>query len=287
MGNYYYLISGLPELQLDDQKLKLSLIDFKRELEENLSESDLNVLSYFFMQFDNENLLKYLNDREATLDPLGNLNREDFEEMLLLFRESDQPRHPRIYEYFKYFVPVYLSDTAIFEGMRREDELTSLYYDFALGCKNDFIAEWFRFNLNISNILSALNCLKYNIDRETVIVGTDEISEALRNSNARDFGIAAEFPEVDEIVRIAEESDLYERERKIDLLKWNWLEEKGFFHYFDVEHLFIYLVRLQLLSRWVQLERESGLKVFRDMIEQLQHAFEFPNEFTVQKVAAH
>lgn len=285
MGQYYYLISGLPELQLDDQKLKLTLAEFKAELKEHLSKSDWEVLSYFFMQFDNENLLKVLKNPEAEINHLGNLDEEELRDILMLYKETDAPVYPGNPRYFNAFVPAYLAEEEAIPGMTWGDQLTSLYYDHAIAAKNSFVAEWFQLNLNISNVLTAYTCMKYGYDREASVVGSNEIAEAIRNNNARDFGIAAEFPEVEEVIRIAEETDIYEKERKIDVLKWKWLEEKGFFHYFDVEHLFIYLVRLQMLSRWVKLEKETGLKVFREMINLLQHSFEFPNEFTVKKVA--
>ncbi|MDA3930299.1 MAG: DUF2764 family protein [Prolixibacteraceae bacterium] len=284
MGKYYYLISGLPELQLDDQKLKLSLVEFKTELSENLSASDLTLIGYFFMQFDNANMLKVLENKNAELDQRGNLNSEQLFEILAQFDETDEPNHPLIYPYFKKIIPAYQAEQALYKGMSWEDQMASVYFDYAKECKNEFVSDWYQFNLNITNILAAVNCSKFGFDRKTSIVGSGEIADAIRYSNAKDFDIAHTFPEVDEILSIAEESDIYERERKIDLLKWNWLEEKGFFHYFDVEHLFIYLLRLELLERWVRLEKETGLQVFREMIGALQHSFEFPNEFTIKKV---
>lgn len=286
MGQYYYLISGLPELQLDDQKLKLTLSDFKNELEEQVESWDKDVLRYFFMQYDNDNLLRFLNDAETELDVLGDISRENWQDILLLFKETDEPDHPKLPDYFKQFVPGFLSEQKVIPALSWKDQLVSLYYDFAVQCKNEFVSEWFQFNLNVTNVLTAVSCIKHGYDKEKAIIGSSEVSEAIRTSNSRDFGIAAEFPEVEEVLRIAEESDIYERERKIDLMKWEWLEDKSFFHYFDVEHLFVYLVRLQMLSRWVQLEKETGLTIFREMISQLQNSFEFPNEFTVKKVAS-
>jgi hypothetical protein len=284
MGNYYYLIAGLPELQLDDQKLKISLSDFKTELLENLSASDSKLISYFFMQFDNKNLLSLLANKEAEIDETGNLTKEQLLDIIQQFRESDNPTDKNIYTYFRQFIPDYLIEAPIFPNLSWEDQLTTLFYDFAIKCKNPFISEWYEFNLNISNIIIGTNCRKFGYNREKSIIGTNEVAEAVRKSNAKDFGIKPIFAEVDDVIRIADEPDLFERERKIDILKWNWLEEKGFFHYFDLEHLFVYLVRLELLERWVRLEKETGKRVFREMISQLQHSFEFPNEFTVKRV---
>ncbi len=284
MAKYYYLISGLPELQLDDSKLKISLSDFKNELLENLSDSDLSYIGYFYMQFDNKNLLLLLNNKDAELETLGNLDRDQLLDIILQFKETEEPADKKIYPYFRQFIPAFLADKPVFEHMSWEDQLATLYYNSAISCRNSFISDWFKFNLNVNNIIIAMNCRNFGYRREIMVVGDDDISNAIRTSNAKDFGIKPIFPEIDDVMRLADEPDLFERERKIDLLKWNWLEEKGFFHYFDMEHLFIYLVRLSLLERWVRLEKETGRKVFREMISQLQHSFEFPNEFTINRV---
>ena len=284
MAKYYYLISGLPELQLDDSKLKISLSDFKNELLENLSDSDLSYIGYFYMQFDNKNLLLLLNNKDAELETLGNLDRDQLLDIILQFKETEEPADKKIHPYFRQFIPAFLADKPVFEHMSWEDQLATLYYNSAISCRNSFISDWFKFNLNVNNIIIAMNCRNFGYRREIMVVGDDDISNAIRTSNAKDFGIKPIFPEIDDVMRLADEPDLFERERKIDLLKWNWLEEKGFFHYFDMEHLFIYLVRLSLLERWVRLEKETGRKVFREMISQLQHSFEFPNEFTINRV---
>ena len=284
MAKYYYLISGLPELQLDDSKLKISLLEFKNQLLENLSDSDLSYIGYFYMQFDNKNLLLLLNNKDAELETLGNLDRDQLLDIILQFKETEEPADKKIHPYFRQFIPAFLADKPVFQHMSWEDQLATLYYNSAISCRNSFISDWFKFNLNVNNIIIAMNCRNFGYRRETMVVGDDDISIAIRTSNAKDFGIKPIFPEVDDVMRLADEPDLFERERKIDLLKWNWLEEKGFFHYFDMEHLFIYLVRLSLLERWVRLEKETGRKVFREMISQLQHSFEFPNEFTINRV---
>jgi len=236
------------------------------------------------MQFDNKNLLLLLNNKDAELETLGNLDRDQLLDIILQFKETEEPADKKIYPYFRQFIPAFLADKPVFEHMSWEDQLATLYYNSAISCRNSFISDWFKFNLNVNNIIIAMNCRNFGYRREIMVVGDDDISNAIRTSNAKDFGIKPIFPEIDDVMRLADEPDLFERERKIDLLKWNWLEEKGFFHYFDMEHLFIYLVRLSLLERWVRLEKETGRKVFREMISQLQHSFEFPNEFTINRV---
>ena len=97
MAKYYYLISGLPELQLDDSNLKISLLKFKNQLLENLSDSDLSYIGYFYMQFDNKNLLHLLNNKDAELETLGNLDRDQLLDIILQFKETEEPADKKIY----------------------------------------------------------------------------------------------------------------------------------------------------------------------------------------------
>lgn len=284
MGNYYYLVAGLPELQTDGQKLKHTLIELKEELVKSLSDSDMTMINYFFMQYDNRNVLKLLSDIEADTDERGTISKEEITEFIVNYKKQESDISKKLYSYLKHFITSFISEEPVFTELNWEDQLTTLYYDYAIKCKNEFIASWFEFNLILTNVLVANNCLKYGIDRNKAIIGHSEIIDSIRISNAKDFGISTIFPEIDEMVRIAEEPDFYERERKIEILKWNWLEDKGFFHFFDMEYLFIYLLKVEMLQRWVILAKASGGEIFREMISKLQRSFEFPNEFTLKKI---
>jgi hypothetical protein len=69
-----------------------------------------------------------------------------------------------------------------------------------------------------------------------------------------------------ELMRVAEETDLLMRERRLDVMKWNWLEEETFFRTFDFESVFAYLLRLEMLERWATLDAAAGEKTFRSMV---------------------
>ena len=71
MSQYYYLVSGLPDISPDDAKLSLGYTDYLDELMQSLSRHDAHLLSYFRMDYENRNLLAWLKDKEAPLHPLG------------------------------------------------------------------------------------------------------------------------------------------------------------------------------------------------------------------------
>ena len=70
-----------------------------------------------------------------------------------------------------------------------------------------------------------------------------------------------------------------EKERQIDALRWNWIEEQTFMEPFDINAVFSYLVRTEMLERWAQLDPELGRQRFTEIIENLRGEAKVPEEF--------
>ena len=73
--------------------------------------------------------------------------------------------------------------------------------------------------------------------------------------------------------------ELVEREKKIDLLKWNWMEDAVFFNYFTVERIFVFLLKLEMIGRWISMDKEKGSELFRQIIDKLKDEIQIPAEF--------
>ena len=56
MSKYYYLISGLPNIALDDSKLAYSVCEFRTEIEDMLSSKDKRLIDLFYLKYDIINL---------------------------------------------------------------------------------------------------------------------------------------------------------------------------------------------------------------------------------------
>ena len=147
-----------------------------------------------------------------------------------------------------------------------QDRLSARYFRYAMGSKNAFVSAWYELNLNMANVLTAITCRKHGLDRAEYVVPGNETAELLRTSNARDFGLGESLDYLPELMRVAEETDLLMRERRLDVMKWNWLEEETFFRTFDFESVFAYLLRLEMLERWATLDAAAGEKTFRSMV---------------------
>lgn len=277
MTNYYCLVAGLPDLSLEDGKLNYTVANFKSELYPELSDKDKKLIDLFYLKFDNDNLLKLLKDKEAVTNSEGNYSSDELLALIASVREGDAP--DKKYPLYLYeFIAAYLALPAD-ELYRAEDMLATYYYAYAMNCGNKFVSAWFEFNLNINNVLAALAARKYKLDVAQVVVGKTDVSEMIRTSNARDFGLTEMLEYFEPILRISEIDELVEREKKIDLLKWNWMEDAVFFDYFTVERIFVFLLKLEMIGRWISMDKEKGSELFRQIIDQLKNEVQIPEEF--------
>ena len=278
--NYYYLIAGLPELSLDDSKLGITVREFRELYYPDLSDDDRALLDLIYLSYDNANLLTLLKDKEAVVVEGGLYTSEELLGIIEAARAEETPdcQYPR---YMYDFVAQMESEESAAEAIFPEDHLAQLYYAHAMSQGNAFVERWFAFNLDLNNFLTAITARRYDLDVKSLIVGDNEVAKALRTSNSRDFGLTGVMDGFEEVMRISEIDNLVERERKLDVLKWEWMEENSFFDYFTVEKLFAFLVKIQIIKRWISLDAEAGGEMLRGMIRQLKEEVKVPQEFTI------
>ena len=210
MTNYYCLVTGLPELSLEDGKLSYTVANFKTEIYPELSKSDKKLVDLFYLKYDNQNLLALLKDKEAVVDEsLGNYSADELLGVIASFKEETAP-DKKFPSYFYEFSELYLN-TPEEERFGIEDKLHGFYYHYAMKCGNKFVSDWFELNLNVNNILAAMAARKYKMDVTKVSVGSNFVAEALRSSNARDFGLADDLEYFEQLTRINDTVDLVDR----------------------------------------------------------------------------
>lgn len=279
-NQYYFLVAGLPDITFDANKLPFSVAEFRQMLDETLKSADKELIDKYFLTYDNKNLMAFLADNKAMLAEGGKISAEDFGELLSAIEQETSLKNKSKYPpYFEKFIRMWLDEDAANSNQIWDNVMTQFYMEYGLGVKNKFIAKWFELNLNIGNILSAIYAKKYNMDIKDIIVGDNVVANTLRkNANSRDLGAELELDYLDTLLRIADEPDIYERERRIDKLRWDWLEENTVFDYFNVEYLFAYLCKLEIVERWVTLNAEEGERVFRELIAKLKGDVTMPEE---------
>ena len=57
-----------------------------------------------------------------------------------------------------------------------------------------------------------------------------------------------------------------ESELSLDRLRWERIEALSKGHYFDIDYLITYALKLQLLERWERINSEGGMKVLQTLV---------------------
>ena len=279
MGHYYYLIAGLSDISLDDTKAAVTVESFRTEVYEALDAADRKVMDLLLMETDCRNLISMLRDGNLADDaPVGLMSAARFEELIAGVKAQEAPAGD-VPAFMYRFVEEWQNESWREYAAFAEDRLWSLFYEYAMSCDNALVRRWYEFNLDLNNILAGITARTYGLDMQKVIVGSNATAQALRTSGARDWGLSQELDFFDDVVRLLDEDDLAQRERKTDLLRWQWLEDNTFFNYFTVERLFSYMVRLGMVERWTSLDKERGQQLFRQLIGDLKEQTEVPEEF--------
>ncbi|MDA3884035.1 MAG: DUF2764 family protein [Candidatus Delongbacteria bacterium] len=271
--NYYCLVAGLPNITLDDTKLSYGTTDFLSDMEEYVDKDNYKHFNLFKYKIDNENLFRAMIQHSHDFIEGGVYNQVEIEEAL------EEPIN--VVDYIKEFIIEYHDEE--FDNEVDKKRLTQLYYDFILTNKNEFVREWFEMELNFKNIFSALNCRKYELPVEDELIDFNHVSGAIAKNSSRDFGLSAEYPYIEQLLTIFEIEDLLQREKAIDLIKWNWLDESTFFNYFTIEKLISYYIKLEMIERWIGLDPATGKELFEKFIKDLETGYEFPEEFKGKK----
>ena len=147
-----------------------------------------------------------------------------------------------------------------------ENALFSAYYDECAHSKSRFLRQWADFDRNLRNISAAVVARVTGRSAEQSVVGGDETSQQLKRSSAADFGLRGDVPYLEAVIAaVNDETNLVEKERKIDAIRWNQAEELSTFDYFDINALLAYLVKVNIVARWTRLDDKQG----REMLHRL------------------
>ncbi|MFP4525816.1 MAG: DUF2764 family protein [Bacteroidales bacterium] len=275
---YHCLIAGLPDLFLDETEVSFSMLDFKNNLKYELYDNDYEFVRLLFLPYDNKNLLNYLQENYKDFDKLANFNPE------ILETELDPEERTFVLPQYMYdFVSDYKENKDNRTLKQWENLLTEKYYNHVLSSQNQFIRDWFTFEMNVTNLLTGINCRKFERDPEEELIGDNFVTEAIKRSSAKDFGLEVELNYAGNVIQIAEKENLLTREKNIDQFKWDKINELTLFHYFSIEVVLAYILKLKMIYRWMSLDEKTGREMFERLIDELKDSFEFSKDFIINE----
>jgi hypothetical protein len=267
---YHCFVAGLSDISFDDGKSLTNLVDFRSELAAILHRDDYRLASIIFLPYDNANLIKYMSGKPDMLSNLGNFTAEEFDEQVTRL-DSIIKVDDILPGYMVEVIRAWLASEKTLDMFEAEKLLTEGYFQMATTSGNKFLKSWIEFEFDMNNILVLKNALDLGVDVSQQIIGANPLSEELKTISRRksDFKVPTEPEYAGQIFNIAGESEFLEREIKIDLAKWNWINDLVFFEYFTIDFILGYLVKLSIALRWKSLDPEIGERMLKKLVAEL------------------
>jgi len=246
---YYYLISGLPGISLDESRNLPSFKALTDDILPLLSEEDRASLKLLRTEADLKNLIRHLDKVDRPFDNNGNLSEEELEEAV---RDSSAlpPCMQRIIASRK-------ENRSLQSALAPDDEASAEYFQDLLSSPDPFIQAYSKFEFILRNVLAGLSARKYKMAIESVIVGNDPISDNIKKSGSPDFGLSAEYPWVNKLLSLPAD-DPIESEKRIDQLRFSVMDELSAFDGFGSAIVFVFVLKLRSAERWKSLAPEIG-----------------------------
>ena len=266
---YYYLVAGLREWTLESDTKGFNVREIVDEILAELTKRDREAVKLLYAYYDCENIIAYRSERERH-NELGNLSRQQIEDMLRersygylsanvakvvkYFNETDDEERDEDYV---------INDTF-------EHALFDAYYRDLAESKCSFLKVWGEFDRNLRNISAALAAREAGRAVADVVVGGGEVVEQLKSSSAADFGLRGELQYIDAVISaVSDEKNIVEKERKIDKVREEQAWDIASFDFFNINFILSYLVRVNIIARWMLLLPEAGREMLNRLMRDL------------------
>ena len=138
------------------------------------------------------------------------------------------------------------------------DSLDAEFYRKALASKDRFIAGYFGYDLDVRNCRVAyLNkALGRPEGQDLLVLDEDE---------------PREFEDLEKVNAVLEGSDILERERGLDDIMWERIDELTLMEVFTLDQILGFVAKLQIVARWLRLDPQTGRELFRQLVEEIRN----------------
>ena len=156
----------------------------------------------------------------------------------------------------------------IMKGFDKE-QLGLEFYKEAFAHRLGFIREFFRFDFDVRN--QKVRYLNHALGRDAekdVLKMTDP--EAEENGIEQE---EPEFKESEKLQAILEKNDILSRERGIDDLYWDKIDELTLFDYLNFDRIMGVIVKMMIIRRWLVLDEQTGREMFKKLVDEVRGTF--------------
>ena len=143
------------------------------------------------------------------------------------------------------------------------ESLTEEFYSSTAVSKNRFIREYFAFDNEVRNIKVIRLAERFSLDAEKYIVGKPDYY----------------FGDKSKIHTILNNDNIIEREKLLDKLLWDKVNEITAFDFFNVEVILAFLIKAHITDRWCKMDKTKGAEFFKQLVNEVRGTFKGVGSF--------
>ena len=150
-----------------------------------------------------------------------------------------------------------------------KDQIGLDFYKEALSHRLGFVREFFQFDLDVRN--QKVRYLNQALGR-----APEKDMLSLRDPEEEETGLEPEEKEFKESARlqaILEGSDILSRERGIDDLYWDKIDELTLFDYLNFDKILGIMAKMMIIRRWLILDEQTGREMFKKLVDEVRGTF--------------
>ena len=112
------------------------------------------------------------------------------------------------------------------------------------------LREWNKFNITLRNEIAKVRANKQGKDASKYIRGEDYVDPFM-----------ASFTQW-----VINQDSPLEAEISLDRFRWEKLDDLGRGHYFDIDYLVVYALKLRILERWENINSNDGMQALQNLV---------------------
>ena len=262
---YYYLIATLPDLSLEETRVKTDFDEALETISRNLEKEDELLLRYLIYPNDHRNLLNAIfhNHHHLPLAPFA--KPAIFEEDIIEDYQHQQYTFP---DYIADFLGTFQERFAEMSMREIENQLLHRFYSVVLSIEDDFISSYFTFERTLRSMISGFNRGLYPFKNPLEMVEDESISGRLAQEGVGVSLLAKAYPFIESLQQVLIAKDPTNIEKTVDGIRWDFIESFNW-DFFGRQQVYGYVLKLLMVKRWAWLETQQDEQHFDRLCTQV------------------
>jgi len=263
--SYYYLISGLPDLSLDQLALKIDSEEIIDTIQRNLNLEDEQLFRFLLYPNDNRNLLNALLAKYKNIQNTVFISPSVFSELIIQDYAINKATLPN---YMIEFLDSYEDQFQSMSPRKIEDLLWEKFYQEVVQ-KDAFLTNYLIFEQELKELAAWYNTSRYDFLKKAPSKN-EAASNQFGNTKPILKGLPGVYPYSEKLGEAITAGLPDKIEQCIDRIKWDYLSQiSGFF---GREQVFVYVLKLLLILRWQGANAVDGERHFMEIQQNIRHS---------------